>query len=516
MVELPLIARAISHGSRIAIRDESLDEFTYADLVQGSLDMARCLLPVDGNKHDDLEEMRVAFLIPSGHYYIQTQWGIWRAGGVAVPLSLSATEKELEYVLVDSQANIVVTISRLAEEKVHGLCQKLDVRIVLADKCPSTSVAVHGALPNVPVGRRAMILYTSGTTSQPKGVVTTHAQIEAQITALIEAWRWVETDSIPLFLPLHHIHGIINVQSCALWSGAKIEAFVRFDAERILTRVSEHVYTVFMAVPTIYVKLIESLEAMSDSQRQHVTAGFSKMRLMVSGSAALPATVHKRWTELTGQHLLERYGMTEIGMALSNPYSGERRPGAVGVPLPRVQVRLQAENGDIVSEQQQQEEETPGEIQVRGPNVFLEYWNRPDVVNDSFTVDGWFRTGDVAVLERGYYRILGRKSVDIIKSGGYKLSALEIEAVLLDHPSIAQCAVVGLDDTTWGEVVAVAVVVKSGTNLDLDGLKAWCGDRISKYKLPRKWMVVNELPRNAMGKVTKPAVKKLFEESAWI
>lgn len=503
MVELPIIQKAFAHGQRTAIRDVSQVEFTYTNLVRGSLVMARCLL--DGTQ--DLDEMRVAFLIPSGLHYIETQWGIWRAGGIAVPLSLSATEPELQYVLADSQASAIVTLSAFAD-KVHGLCEKLDLRIIFADDKSSVCSTRSEALPIVSVNRRAMILYTSGTTSKPKGVVTTHSQIEAQITALIEAWRWVESDSIPLFLPLHHIHGIINVQLCALWIGATIEAFARFDAERILKRVSENAYTIFMAVPTIYVKLIDALEVISDlQQRQLILAGFSQMRLMVSGSAALPATVHRRWTELTGQQLLERYGMTEIGMALSNPYQGERRPGAVGIPLPRVQVRLQAENGEIVSS-----EGTHGEIQVRGPSVFLEYWNRAKVMDDSFLDGGWFRTGDIAVVERGYYRILGRKSVDIIKSGGYKLSALEIESVLLDHPSIAQCAVVGLTDMTWGEIVAVAAVIRPGTSLELKDLKSWCEDRMSKYKLPRKLLVVNELPRNAMGKVTKPAVKELLEK----
>lgn len=263
-----------------------------------------------------------------------------------------------------------------------------------------------------------------------------------------------------------------------------------------------------MAVPTIYVKLIEALEQMPESRRDPFIRGFGHMRLMISGSAALPAGVHRRWTELTSQQLLERYGMTEIGMALSNPYEGERRPGAVGQPLPGVQIRLQSDSGEPVTE-----EGVSGEIQVRGPNVFQEYWNRPDATNDSFT-GGWFKTGDMAVIEDGYYRIMGRSSVDIIKSGGYKLSALEIEASLLDHPAIAQCAIVGLPDNTWGETVAPAIVVASGETIDLDSLQSWCKDRISQYKIPRKLLLADDLPRNAMGKVTKPTVTNLFAESA--
>jgi malonyl-CoA/methylmalonyl-CoA synthetase len=210
---------------------------------------------------------------------------------------------------------------------------------------------------------------------------------------------------------------------------------------------------------------------------------------------------------LTGQNLLERYGMTEIGMALSNPYDGERRPGAVGQPLSGVEIRLQSEAGKLVTD-----ENNPGEILVRGPSVFREYWNRPEATRESFD-DGWFRTGDIAVLDNGYYQIMGRNSVDIIKSGGYKLSALEIEAVLLDHPSIRECAVVGLPDDTWGETVAAAMVLKDGHHLDLEALRSWCQDRISHYKVPSKLLVVDSLPRNAMGKVTKPAVLTLIRDA---
>jgi malonyl-CoA/methylmalonyl-CoA synthetase len=263
-------------------------------------------------------------------------------------------------------------------------------------------------------------------------------------------------------------------------------------------------YTLFMAVPTIYVKLIQTLDALSDAERASAIAGFARMRLMVSGSAALPASVHERWTALTGQALLERYGITEIGMALSNAYRGERRPGAVGTPLPGVEVRLCGEDGRLIDV-----EGAPGEIQVRGPGVFQMYWNRPEATVESFE-QGWFRTGDMAVRERGYYRIMGRLSVDIIKSGGYKLSALEIEAVLLEHPLIRECAVIGLPDDTWGEVVAAACVLSSGATLDLPTLRDWCKQHLAPYKLPQRLCTVAELPRNAMGKVTKPAVRGLF------
>jgi malonyl-CoA/methylmalonyl-CoA synthetase len=450
----------------------------------------------------DLHEKRIAFFIPAGFEYVAVQWGVWRAGGVAVPLNVSAAEPETEHVLEDGEISVLIVPQSL-RDRIDPLCHRLSIDVLTVE---SALGANPSTLPRVLSDRRAMMLYTSGTTSKPKGVVTTHANTEAQVTSLVEAWGWRSDDRIPLFLPLHHVHGIINVLTCALWSGATVEVFDRFDSDRVLARAAERAYTLFMAVPTIYVKLIRAIEATEPSWRRRITEGFGGMRLMVSGSAALPASVHERWTELTGQKLLERYGMTEIGMAISNPLHGERRPGAVGRPLPGVEVRLVSESGDVV-----EGENEPAEIQVRGLSVFLEYWRKPEVTTESFS-DGWFKTGDMAVLENGYYRILGRLSVDIIKSGGYKLSALEIEDALRQHPAISDCAVVGVADDTWGEAVAVAAEIRKGAELELDALREWAADKLSKYKLPKLLQVVPALPRNAMGKVTKPAVRKLFEE----
>jgi malonyl-CoA/methylmalonyl-CoA synthetase len=467
--------------------------------------VARSLLRNSG----DLHEERVAFLIPGSFEYVTVQWGIWQAGGIAVPLSVSAKEPELEHVFTDAGVARVLVADALLD-RVGPLGSRPGVEVIPVEEMLRKGSEPEGPPPDLPElspERRAMMLYTSGTTSKPKGVVSTHGNIEAQITSLVEAWGWSPEDRIPLFLPLHHIHGIVNVLSCALWSGARVEAFPTFDLERILKRVADGAYTVFMAVPTIYVKLIQAFEAAGPEERRKWAEGFRGMRLMVSGSAALPAAVHEKWTEVTGQKLLERYGMTEIGMGLSNPHVGERRPGAVGQPLPGVELRLVAESGEVV-----QEEGTPGEIQVRGPAVFTEYWNLPEVTAASFR-GGWFLTGDMAVLEEGYYRILGRLSVDIIKSGGYKLSALEIEDTLRQHPRIQECAVVGVPDDLWGEAVAAAVKTSPGGEFTLEELKDWASERLSKYKVPKLLEVVDEFPRNAMGKVMKPAVKELFGRS---
>jgi malonyl-CoA/methylmalonyl-CoA synthetase len=238
-------------------------------------------------------------------------------------------------------------------------------------------------------------------------------------------------------------------------------------------------------VPTIYHRLIASYDAAPARVQRLRSEGARTVRLMMSGSAALPRTTLERWREITGHTLLERYGMTEFGMALSNPLRGDRRPGFVGHPLPGVDVRL-----------------VDDELQVRGPGVFREYWQRPRETEAAFE-DGWFKTGDVATIEDGAYRLLGRRNVDIIKSGGYKISALEIEDVLRGHPAILDCAVSGAADEEWGERVEVTVEVRPGAAVTIDALREWARPRLASYKLPRVLHLVATLPRNAMGKVVK-------------
>jgi malonyl-CoA/methylmalonyl-CoA synthetase len=350
-----------------------------------------------------------------------------------------------------------------------------------------------------------MILYTSGTSSRPKGVVTTHANITAQIASLVKAWEWTADDRILLCLPLHHVHGIINIVCCALWAGATCEMLPRFDANAVWDCIASSNLTLFMAVPTIYTKLIATWDAASEEHRKVLSRGCAGVRLMVSGSAALPVSTLLRWKEISGHTLLERYGMTEIGMALSNPLNGDRVPGSVGKPLPGVDVQLVGEDGKSVSPG------TAGEIEVRGPGVFKEYWCQPEATRAAFR-DGWFRTGDTAVVENGVYRILGRTSIDVLKTGGHKVSALEIEEVLRQHLAVAECAVVGVPDPEWGERVAAAVVLNQGKSLDLPSLRSWGLKLLAAHKVPSRLLVLDALPRNAMGKVVKPSVVELFKK----
>ena len=403
----------------------------------------------------------------------------------------------------DSGAEIVVADPSFAGV-VRPLALSAGARFVTTQAL-MTDAGEDAPIPSLHLAptRRALMVYTSGTTGRPKGVVTTHGNIVAQVSSLVTAWEWTAADRTLLVLPLHHIHGIINVLCSALWSGAVCEILPRFDAEQVWDRLASGEITVFTAVPTMYHRLIASWDAAPPVVQKARSAGARRMRLMMSGSAALPVHMLERWREITGHTLLERYGMTEIGMALSNPLHGERRAGTVGTPLPDVSVRLVDEQGNDVPAG------TPGEIEVQGPGVFLEYWNRPDETRTAFR-DGWFRTGDVAVVDAGAYRLLGRMSVDIIKTGGYKVSALDIEEVLRQHPAIAECAVVGVPDDVWGEQVCVAIEPAAGVTVDIESLQAWARPRLAPYKIPRMLCCVAALPRNAMGKVVKPDVARLF------
>jgi malonyl-CoA/methylmalonyl-CoA synthetase len=492
---IPLIAQAQRHGGRTAVVD-SHGSFTYNDSIDASSRAATALLADLG----DLHETRVAFLLPPGFPWVAVQWGIWRAGGIAVPLPLNSAKPELEYFIDDSEASTVVFDAHTAP-LLAPIATARGIRALSYEQLP---VFQSADLPEITSDRGAMILYTSGTTSRPKGVVTSHANITAQVKSLVEAWEWSADDNILLCLPLHHVHGIINVVSCALWSGATCQMLPRFDANAVWDRIAEGSATLFMAVPTIYAKLIAAWEAASPERRAGLTQACSRLRLMVSGSAALPVSTLQRWKEISGHTLLERYGMTEIGMALSNPLRGERVPGSVGMPLPSVEVQLVGENGKVVASGM------PGEIEVRGPSVFAEYWGHPDATRDAFR-DGWFRTGDTAVVENGRYRILGRTNIDILKTGGHKVSALEIEEALREHPAIAECAVVGIPDAEWGERVAAAVVLNNGDAIDLSSFRAWAKELLAAHKVPSRLLVLDALPRNGMGKVMKPAVAVLFQ-----
>jgi malonyl-CoA/methylmalonyl-CoA synthetase len=494
MSDLGLVDRAGRWPERIAVGDEE-GIHTYGDLLARSERGAARLLSGD----TDLAGARVAFMIEPSNRYVRAQWSIWRAGGLAVPLCLTHPAPELEYVLDTTTPRFVVASPRYAGT-IRPLAEARGIEFLVDGDLDADTVE----LPVVGGSRPAMILFTSGTTGRPKGVVITHANIEAQIRSLVEAWAWSEDDRILLTLPLHHIHGIVNVIGCALWSGARCDMLPGFDAATVVDRLAGGGLTLYMAVPTIYHRLIAHLDQADDDERARFGERVKELRLMVSGSAALPVPVLERWRELSGHTLLERYGMTEIGMGLSNPYRGDRVPGSVGAPLPGVEVRLVDEEGRLIVGDE------PGEIQVKGPTVFHEYWERPEDTKSAFTEDGWFRTGDTAVIEDGRYRILGRSSVDILKTGGEKVSALEIEEVLLGHEAISEAAVVGIEDPEWGQrVVAVVVAARP---VDPEELRLWARARLAPHKVPKEFHFTDALPRNPLGKTLKPEVVRFVAD----
>jgi malonyl-CoA/methylmalonyl-CoA synthetase len=526
----PIVARAQLHGARTAIVDAD-GSHTYEKLSSASRGVAARLL----SGRADLDETRVAFLVSPSFGHVALQWGIWRAGGLAVPLPVASPAPDLEYLIRDSDSAIVVCDSS-SEALLGPIANATGATFFTTDQLVTSSAGSAGSAgsggsggsagsaglagpagehhrrepmrePSIDAGRRAMMVYTSGTTGKPKGVVATHANITAQIESLLAAWEWTRDDRTLLVLPLHHVHGIINVVSCALWSGAVLEIQPRFDPEATWDRLSSGDLTVFTAVPTIYHRLIQSWEAAAPEARRSRSSGCRALRLMMSGSSALPRQVLARWKEISGHVLLERYGMTEVGMAMSNPLHGERRPGYVGSPLPGVAVRLVSDENEPVRAGE------AGEVQLKGAGVFSEYWRQPKSTQEAF-VDGWFRTGDIAVYDDGAHRLLGRSSVDIIKTGGDKVSALEVEEVLRTHPAIADCAVIGIDDLEWGQRVCAFVETRPSCEVSLTELREWAKSRMAPSKIPRTLLCVPKLPRNAMGKIVKPELATFFAQPA--
>ncbi|XP_034880490.1 malonate--CoA ligase ACSF3, mitochondrial isoform X2 [Mirounga leonina] len=351
-----------------------------------------------------------------------------------------------------------------------------------------------------------------------------------QVLGLVHKWAWSKDDVILHVLPLHHVHGIVNKLLCPLWVGATCVMLPEFNAQQVWEKLlgcETPRINVFMAVPTIYAKLMDYYDR--HFTQPHVqdfvrAVCEEKIRLMVSGSAALPLPVLEKWQDITGHTLLERYGMTEIGMALSNPLTATRVPGSVGTPLPGVEVRIVSENPKkegcpYVLHAEGNEKETQvtpgfkekeGELLVRGPSVFREYWDKPEETKDAFTWDGWFKTGDTAVFKDGSYWIRGRTSVDIIKSGGYKVSALEVERLLLTHPSITDVAVIGVPDMTWGQRLTAVVTLQEGHSLSHRELKEWARGVLAPYAVPSEFLLVEEIPRNQMGKINKRDLVRQF------
>ena len=443
----------------------------------------------------------IAILCEPGIEWIAAACAIWKTGNIAVPLLSTHPVTELLHPLNDADVSVIL-YSTSASQLVNDLVQNDSTFTICTSKHINDEVDVEVPLVAHP-DDDALIIYTSGTTGKPKGAVHTHRSLLAMMSGMIDAWEWSHNDRTVCVLPLNHVHGIVNVSLCALFVGGVLEAPRSFDAEHVWNRFTSGEITVFMAVPTVYSRLTTFWERASSSQQKSLSEAASRLRLMVSGSAALPVSTLEKWKSISSHTLLERYGMTETGMILSNMLTS-RVPGHVGWPMPDVEVRI------VDDQLQDVESGTPGELLVRGPQLFSRYWKRPEATSESF-INGWFRTGDVGVIEPGGYRLMGRSSIDILKTGGEKVSALEIEEVFRTHPAISDCAVVGVADVEWGQKVAMAFELAPDYSQPApEEFRAWGKRHLSAAKVPVMYLCVESLPRNALGKVTKNAVTELF------
>lgn len=427
--------------------------YTFGDIEARSNRVANALTARGYRKGD-----RLCVYLPNSLSLIEIFLACAKLGVMFVPINILYRDREMSHIVSDAEPREVIDDSALAsldEEASRSSAQR-----------PQVTIA-----PDDP----AAIIYTSGTTGSSKGAVLTHANFVANGRGLVEAWRISEEDRFLLALPLFHIHALGNGLHCWFMSGCRMRLLERFDHRTATSEFLDFEPTLFFGVPTMYVRLL-------DTQPETARRIGGRMRLFVSGSAALPAHVFDSFHTLFGHHILERYGMTETFMTLSNPYDGERRAGTVGMPLPHVEARI--ENDELI---------------VRGPNVFSGYWKRPEGTAVSFTDDGFFRTGDLATRSRdGYYTLLGRRS-DLIISGGYNIYPREIEELLLEQNGVAEAAVVGVQDEVRGEI-PVAFYVGDADSARLESV---CRDELASFKVPRRFLRVDSIPRTALGKVQK-------------
>jgi malonyl-CoA/methylmalonyl-CoA synthetase len=411
-----------------------------------------------------------------------------RLGAVVVPANVAYTERELSHIVNDVQPSVaVVETTEQADWIAHAsngtvaTTTPSDLARAAATRTwvSNSSVMLDDARAHDP----ALIIYTSGTTGTPKGATLTHANIMAGLTALVLAWQWHPDDRLLLSLPLFHVHGLCAGLFGTLLAGASAVLLSRFEPDALLDVAKDHAGTLFFGVPTLYHRLASSPRAPE----------LSRLRLCVSGSAPLPASLWERFRVNAGVAILERYGMTETLLTVSNPVDGERRAGTVGLALPGTSLRIERAEGTIDTE--------AGALWVKGPSVFCEYWKQPEATAAAF--DGeWFDTGDLALTDDNGYLVIKGRGTELIISGGYNVYPAEVEDVLRAHPGVSEVAVKGLASEEWGESVGAWIVPLERAD-DLDDLTEFAAARLAPYKRPRRICIVDALPRNAMGKVQK-------------
>jgi malonyl-CoA/methylmalonyl-CoA synthetase len=475
------------------------ERLSYGDFLAFTGRLASVLVDLGVRPGD-----RVAVQVEKSWQALALYLASLRAGAVFLPLNVGYTAAEIAYFLGDAEPVLFVCRPE-AREALAGVAREAGVACVetlgtasdgsLLDRTRSTApdfVAVERADDDL-----AAILYTSGTTGRSKGAMLTHENLRSNARALVQVWRFTSADVLIHALPIFHTHGLFVATNVVLLSGAAMIFMARFDADAVLAALPRA--TSLMGVPTFYTRLVEHPGL--------TRAATAHMRLFVSGSAPLLAETHRRFAELTGHAILERYGMTETNMITSNPYDGERVPGAVGFPLPGVSLRIaEPESGRLLPQGE------IGVIEVKGPNVFKGYWRMPDKTAAEFRADGFFITGDLGRIDaRGYVHIVGRGK-DLVISGGYNVYPKEVEAEIDALPGVAESAVIGLPHPDFGEGVTAVVVRESGAAINERDVLAAIGDRLARFKQPKRVLFVDSLPRNTMGKVQKNLLRDAYKD----
>ncbi|RXF74585.1 malonate--CoA ligase [Hansschlegelia zhihuaiae] len=473
--------------------------WTYGEFFSRAGGLARALVGLGLTPGD-----RVAAQVDKSPEALLLYIATVQAGGVFLPLNVGYTPAEIDYFVGDAEPALLV-VSLAAEAALRPVVERHGARIETLDDKGGGSLmslaADAGEAPFDDVARGAddlaAILYTSGTTGRSKGAMLTHDNLLSNARALKECWRYSSADRLIHALPIFHTHGLFVATNVTLVSGASMIFQPRFDPAEVMRAMPSA--TVLMGVPTFYVRLVQH-----DGLTREATA---HMRLFVSGSAPLLAETHRAFSEKTGHAILERYGMTETNMITSNPYEGDRIPGAVGFPLPGVELRIaDAETGAALAQGE------VGMIEVRGPNVFKGYWRMPEKTKAEFRADGFFVTGDLGRIdERGYVWIVGRGK-DLVISGGYNVYPKEVEEEIDLLPGVAESAVIGVPHPDFGEGVTAVVVPDGSARIDEAAVLAALKDRLARFKQPKRVILVDELPRNAMGKVQKAALRETYSD----
>ncbi len=492
--------RSLHDRARPLLETDTGDLWSNGDLTDLSARFARALMGAGARPGD-----RIAVQVDKSAEALALYLACLQAGLVYLPLNTAYTPAEVTYFLQDAAPALFVC--RAGDENVLGdIAAAAGVGAVLTLDADGGGSLMAEALRHVarfdPVdakaGDLAVIIYTSGTTGRSKGAMLTHGNLLSNGETLVRAWDFTGADVLIHALPLFHVHGLFVANHCVLLASARMLFHHRFDVSLVLRDLPRA--TVLMGVPTFYTRLL--------SEPRFTRAVAATVRLFVSGSAPLLVDTFADFEARVGQRILERYGMSESGMITSNPLLGERKGGTVGPALPGVDVRI------VDSEDRALAQGEIGAVQIRGPNVFAGYWNMPQKTAEEFTADGWFRTGDIGVFDgSGYLSIVGRAK-DLIITGGYNVYPKEIERVLDDAEGVLESAVIGVPHPDFGEAVTAVVVARPGATLDEALLIAHLKTRLANYKVPKRVHVVDDLPRNAMGKVQKARLRELFTTMA--